>query len=287
MQHIKNCIYHSRDLDGWTSAAIVKRVNPDVNLIGYDYGQDADEVINQIGEGEVTVMADVSFPAHKMDELNKKADLIWIDHHLSAINEMEQYEEKHSLYPLDGRRNSDFAACELVWSYFLPNVPVPLQLYLLGCYDSFRHKGTEDEDRVLEFQYYARSVAQNPEECAQFLDESVETGVALAIGRGIYKYLIVEAQQIYRKGFAMDFDGQKFIAFNRERFNPINFGIHYHDKYAGAACFWLSGKDQWSFSLYNDDGFIDVSEICKKRGGGGHTGAAGFVCNTKELIKML
>ena len=38
------CIYHSRDLDGWASGAVVKKWceenNYEIELIGYDYGQD-------------------------------------------------------------------------------------------------------------------------------------------------------------------------------------------------------------------------------------------------------
>jgi hypothetical protein len=34
---------------------------------------------------------------------------------------------------------------------------------------------------------------------------------------------------------------------------------------------------QWIVSLYSDK--MDVSEIAKRHGGGGHKGAAGFVCS--------
>ena len=77
---------------------------------------------------------------------------------------------------------------------------------------------------------------------------------------------------------------------NRKRFNPVNFGIQYHnDKaddvyyYDGVACFHYE-NDVWNFSLYNDNGKVDCSEICKKRGGGGHAGAAGFRTNDLNLI---
>ena len=32
------CFYHSKDLDGWCSGAIVKKAHPDCVMIGIDYG---------------------------------------------------------------------------------------------------------------------------------------------------------------------------------------------------------------------------------------------------------
>ena len=73
-----------------------------------------------------------------------------------------------------------------------------------------------------------------------------------------------------------------FICINRERFNPINFGIDYHkDGYDGAACFHFDGT-HWCFSLYNDNGEVDCSQIAKQFGGGGHKGAAGFRLPSKD-----
>ena len=77
---------------------------------------------------------------------------------------------------------------------------------------------------------------------------------------------------------------RKFICINRERFNPIDFGIDYHkDGYDGCACFhYANGK--WNFSLYNDNGIVDCSLIAKQYGGGGHKGASGFVISDLDLI---
>jgi len=78
---------------------------------------------------------------------------------------------------------------------------------------------------------------------------------------------------------------RSFVCINKERFNPINFGIDYHkDGYDGAACFhYANGK--WNFSLYNDNGNVDCSAIAKQYGGGGHKGAAGFIIdNINDII---
>lgn len=79
-----------------------------------------------------------------------------------------------------------------------------------------------------------------------------------------------------------------FICFNKERFNPINFGIDYHkDGYDGAACFHRTKDGNWAFSLYNDNGLVDCSLIAKQYGGGGHKGASGFIAGSGTLLQII
>lgn len=143
---------------------------------------------------------------------------------------------------------------------------------------------------MLEFQYAARTYLKDWVDCynmlTNFHDEDI-IPTYLERGRAIYRYLHEEAKQIYSKKFSVFFKGKHFAVVNRERFNPVNFGIDYHkDGYEGFACFWWTGK-VWMFSLYNDDGKVDCSEICKQYGGGGHKGAAGFtVLNVQEFLEL-
>ena len=282
------CIYHSRDLDGWMSAAVVKLKFPDVELIGWDYGQPIPD-LNPEKHSEL-IMVDISFPPEIMESLRDPFNLIWIDHHLSAIQQNKWIEGSGFG---KGIRRVDFAACELTWKFFFPDQEMPEIVRLLGRYDCFGHKGTAEELTVLQFQYGARAAISNPDDAYKYLSRIVncpdppETTTfhnILDNGRAIYKYLCTEAQQTYAKRFSTLFDGHTFACVNQERFNPINFGIDYHkDGYDGFACFWYN-KGKWSFSLYNDNGLVDCSEICKSRGGGGHKGASGFVTDNIDWL---
>lgn len=311
------CIYHSRDLDGWSSAAIVKlamrnNVSAIVDLDkgtteiappeeaqdqgtlyfkGYDYGQP----IPDISEYERVIMCDVSFPKEDMLKINKDLGgtyFIWIDHHQRQIDIINPYLEEHG-FPMDGLITEPGelrAACELTWDYFFGTDPMPELIRLLGRYDCFGHKGTDEELMVLQFQYGARGAMTCLNDVYEILiDENIEDIVSdiHMKGIGIYNYLCTDAEATYAKAFPMKFPNPKtngktifaplkFLAVNQERFNPINFGIDYHkDGYDGFACFWF--KDgKWTFSLYNDNDSIDCAEICAIFGGGGHKGAAGF-----------
>ncbi len=317
------CIYHSIDLDGWMSAAIVKHwwqseqgsyiqehdhiTNPNtgedsIDFIGYNYGQP----IPDLSEYSKVIMCDISFPKEKMIKLWDKLgveSMIWIDHHISAIKDIQD-----TKWLWEGSQDTKFAACELTWQYFFPNDTMPEIVRLLGRYDCFGHKGTDEEIYVLEFQYGARTCISNYNDAYNYLYNclmqtnigSIEHSIWLN-GKAIYHYLCTDAKQSYKNGFTIHFDEillddngfpncrqrQKFICINKERFNPINFGIDYHaDGYEGCASFYYA-NGKWNFSIYNDDSSVDCSSIAKQFGGGGHKGAAGFILNIEEFNNLI
>lgn len=330
------CIYHGVDLDGWMSAAIVKHwfnqqeiptarrycsvckhILPDdwvgstsccgsitttdnntLDFIGYNYGQS----IPDLSEYGKVIMVDISFPKEEMIKLWDKLgvdNMIWIDHHISAIKDIQD-----TKWLWEGRQDTNFAACELTWQYFFPDKPMPEIVRLLGRYDCFGSRGTDEETTVLEFQYGARECISNYKDAYNYLHNCLLQEKLNAIensiwrnGKSIYAYLCTEAKQAYKNGFPIEFIGgkdnsvahteKKFICINKERFNPINFGIDYHkDGYDGAACFHYDGK-VWKWSLYNDNGLVDCSIIAKQYGGGGHQGASGFILNNEQFLTFI
>lgn len=281
------CIYHSRDLDGWMSAAIVKKWHPQTKLIGWDYGMP--EPISEEVEGNEVILVDISLSEAFMTENRNR--ITWIDHHKSAI-------DKYEPLNLPGLRDASFAACELTWKFFFTDQEMPEIVRLLGRYDCFGHKGTDEELSVLQFQYAARLMITNPEEALNALENMVDAAIKewITIGAGIHSYLCVEAKQIYSRAFPVAFLvheseskalAYQFLCVNQERFNPINFGIDYHkDGHNAFVCYWYQ-NGKWVFSVYNDNGEVDCSAICKMLGGGGHKGAAGFTTEGLEFIAKL
>ena len=83
---------------------------------------------------------------------------------------------------------------------------------------------------------------------------------------------------ISKKGFETIFEGYKAFALNLGLCNSEYFKSVDNGTYDLLMPFSFDG-DEWIISLYSRN--IDVSEIAKKYGGGGHKGAAGFHC--KEL----
>jgi oligoribonuclease NrnB/cAMP/cGMP phosphodiesterase (DHH superfamily) len=301
------CVYHRIDLDGWMSAAIVKhwftetvirRGEADtpvdsINFIGYHYG----DPIPDLSEYDKVIMVDVSFPNEVMLELADRLsfDFIWIDHHQPKINEVSKYLLDNYTLNIDGLTTIEgrpkFAACELTWKYLfnetwngIEETPMPEIVRLLGRYDCFGHKGTSEEQKVLEFQYGARAVISNMDDAYRYLTKSIKgeqiEKSILIDGGAIYQYLCTEAKQIYANGVEIglsypiekvsinndidkpgingaSFKAQlvpfRFICINRERFNPINFGINYHD--------YKELKIGDKFTATFDNGIYTVSSI--------------------------
>jgi len=143
------CFYHSSDLDGLCSGAIMARAMPDAEMRGYDYGQPfpwADV------EGRDVHMSDVSLqPGEDMARLATVAkSLTWVDHHKSAIDDAAT----RGLSGLPGLRRIGDAACELCWEfYFGGKKPEPLGVHLLGRYDVWAWR---DVPGALEYQFGMR-----------------------------------------------------------------------------------------------------------------------------------
>ena len=320
-------IYHSIDLDGWMSAAIVKHwwINKhknsyiqtnknqytaqngcdSIDFIGYNHYQP----IPDLSTYDEIIMCDISFSAEEMKKISSKT--IWIDHHISSILDWQNVELSdldNKIYQLEGIRDTKFAACELTWMYLFPNETIPEIVRLLGLYDSFRHKCTDDEEKVLEFQYGARSIIKNYEDAYDYLNieyrkygeynQEINKRISDK-GLSIYQYLCTDAIHIYNTGFEIILqepyvgqwgsgkENRKFICINNERFNPSNFGINYHDDgYDGCACFYYD-NGMWNFSIYNANGLVDCSLIAKQYGGGGHMGASGMMLNTEQFLKLI
>ena len=186
------CIYHSRDLGGWMSAAIVKKWHDehaddtvsreDLIMIGWDYGNP----LPLIEPGPKVIMVDISFPKLNMCDINKKNQFIWIDHHISAIKSIDSAD-----ILIFGLRDTKYAACELTWKYFFPDETMPEVVRLLGRYDCFGHKGTSEEQKVLEFQYGARANMFDVDTCYNVLKNwtlQLEYSIHVA-GYEIYNYL--------------------------------------------------------------------------------------------------
>lgn len=271
------CIYHSRDLDGWTSAAIVKDFYPSAELVGWDYGDPVPHF--NVYDYHKIFLVDISFPAEAMQKLPHHTH--WIDHHPSAIKDSQEHRYDH----LNGVRNIMYAACELTWEYLHDKQVIPDGVHLIGMYDSFRHKRESlvYQREVMNFQYAARTYVSSPRQAASLL--TMKTQPWIDAGNHIFEFMTTDALATLSNAFPVEILGHKGQMVNAVRFNPKNFEIEYGGEFFG--CFHYTGT-KWVVSLYSDGpNKIDVSVLCKKFGGGGHAGAAGFQIESTEGLHAI
>jgi oligoribonuclease NrnB/cAMP/cGMP phosphodiesterase (DHH superfamily) len=232
---------------------------------------------------------DLSVP-QLMDHTN----LIWIDHHKTAI---DRYPASIPGYRIDG-----VAACRLTWQWFLLHsewdpreqhppydlpakhafierlVPEPYAVRLAGEYDIWDKR----DDNADLFQYGLRSQYLTPDDWDALLNPGQgEEGLPYRLlnqGRAV-KYAKEQENKsiITRSGYDVTFEGLTFLACNHAMFNSHLFtgGVKdHHDALLG----WRFDGKKFIMSLYHAPGkeHHDLSEIAKKYGGGGHRGACGF-----------
>ena len=249
-------------------------------MIGINYGDEFPW--NTIEKDEVVYMVDFGLqPFKEMVRLNNYCELVWIDHHKSAIQEYEEYEfyiEHEQIgWKIDGLRRIGIGACALVWEFLYPQRAIPYGVRLLAEYDVWNHENPE----TLPFQYGMRIENTLPDSdiwrlalygnVSFFIDEIVTAG------KSILKY-VNQYNEMYAKGsyFFTKFEGYKCIAINKGLTSSQLFDSVKNDEVDIMIAFsWRKGK--WIISLYSTK--VDVSAIAKSYGGGGHEGAAGLSCD--------
>ena len=271
------CFYHSADLDGHCSGAIIKGKYPECEMIGVDYGKDFPWY--SIEADEKVFMVDFSLqPFEEMATLVKVCpDLVWIDHHKSAIEEYKEWLNAGNA-PILGIQRIGIGACALVWEYLCPETNLPTFIKLLGEYDVWNHS----DPRTLSFQYGMRQFADTNPSNQEFwlsLFDVEEVQRITEIGGVILAYIKTEnGKYCDACSFKTELDGLKCIAVNKMLANSQLFDSVWNEKKYDAMLTFGFRNGKWTISLYSTKDNVDVSAIAKSHGGGGHKGAAGFQC---------
>jgi len=270
------CIHHN-DLDGKCAAAIVgKYFGGKLSFHETDY---KDVVPLTKVAGEDVVIVDFSYKPEAMLQIVESANsVVWIDHHVTAKDYPYQY--------LTGLRNFDdkkFSGCELTWLYYFPMDKMPLSVQLIGDYDKWALK--LDDSKVF---YEGMKLEKNgPEEYVwrELLDTAyyqkvkkiAEAGKCAILYRNNY------CDGLCRSfGYETELAGHRAYACNQYMFGSGGF-THRFAQYPVCIAYIYDGK-RFTVSLYSET--IDVGEIAKKNGGGGHKGAAGFACDVLPFKRL-
>jgi oligoribonuclease NrnB/cAMP/cGMP phosphodiesterase (DHH superfamily) len=264
------CFYHS-DLDGKCSAAIVLRSEPDCKLVPVDY---RDRIpIEEVEADEEVIIVDFSLQsdADWKRLLRQSHDIVWIDHHESAIKKAEAL----GIDQLPGIRKIGESGCLLTWKWFHGDVQIPRAVEIINQWDLWTHN---DDPDVLDFIFGLKLENTHP---ASRLWESIfssEDAIA-AIQR---KGRIVEPYDrkrnrayLHKFAFEADFEGHRCLACNVGLSGSRLFDSMRDRGYDIFITFVYDGEKH-SVYLFSDT--VKVNTLAEKYGGGGHAGAAGFTC---------
>lgn len=279
------CIYHIADHDGKGSAAIVKSVYPDIELMGLNH--DMEIPYDEIKKHDKIIVCDISLPLEFMFELNESADFTWIDHHISVIEQYEKTVTQKGKKPLKGLRRVGTAAMVLTWEYFYPDRELPLGIKLLGLNDIFDLK----DKRVRPFEYAMQSLGVNrptDKVWEDIINGTMDIDAMVEKGKAILSYIRNRNFRLVRaQAFESEYEGLKCICANMPQgYSEFYDSLDNIKDYDMMVNFFMNKKNCWNLSFYTSKEDVDVSKIAEKFGGGGHAKAAG-ASSLKELPEFL
>lgn len=297
MVHI---LTHS-DLDGYSAGYVVLQHFGKKNCNIEHFNYDREPVIEKYGEGDTVVITDYSLSNDQyrqiFAQIGETGDLIWLDHHISAIN---RYHEEKDLY-LQGLRSTKYCGAALAWFYFndfdtedVENIPyeelvekLPLWLRLVDAWDTW--KTDSPYRRNAELLNLALCNELSMENIARIArDDIVYTYNLLkpiSTGKLYEKYKDMWAKQFREKYMFIleDNPGEQFGTHRKIRIAMMNIGCanstffgEYINECDVCITFCCNGQE-FVVSAYSSKDDIDCSLFAKNHGGGGHKGAAGCI----------
>lgn len=293
-------IFYHNDLDGRCAAFWVMckadTDNETIELNEINYGMKFP--IETICKDEDVYIVDYSIEPSEMDELlHITKNVVWIDHHISAINKYKDFGKDIKGIRLDG-----VAGCMLTYCYlehmtkhgnteygvvpFDMNMvkEAPYFTHLIADYDVWKFQFGEYSKKFHVAFYNLHNTAPTSHEWVSLLEDIDGSYIDDIIleGNAVLKYKQNYAKDYCKSlGFETEFEGHRCYA--------LNIGLAGSDwvesvneyLYEMFILFAFNGTD-WTYSLRSS--IVDCSKIALKYGGGGHKGAAGFRSD-KLLIK--
>lgn len=281
MLHI---IYHD-DMDGWISADILMTyLSGEVILHECSYQRNNFSFKN-IKNNDTVYILDYSFPPQKMKLLKQKTDLIWIDHHKSAIELSQEY----GYSDVKGIRKNGKCGAQLTYEYCYGSKVVSNKFVkYVGQFDTYRN--SEDRqffhETILPFFYgfelnkeYFNPNNHYINDIYEFNNDLIES--LIKQGKVVYKYNKVRFEEICnKKSFIRDAFGCRILCLNTNEKGTMVFQIpeYFDETKHDMMCIYNYDGGKWNYGFYapKSKTFVDCSKIAMKYGGGGHKGSSGF-----------
>lgn len=273
------CIYHDNCDDGFAAAyAVWKRFGDGVEYVPCQYGRKAPDVT-----GKDVLIVDFSFKKDDMLALAAQAKrVIVLDHHKTAEAELKDFMrlecvggpfEKRYADRLHGGVGVCFdmekSGCRMAWEYCFGDQPMPEWFAAVEDRDLWRFALPSTKEICIAIRSYPRDFA---------LWDGFDVTALKHEGEAIRRYVDMIVSNICDTAFVEEIAGHKVPVaacsydFVSETAHQL---LHRNPDAPFAACL-VRSHDGLTYSLRSMDDRMDVSEIAKANGGGGHRNAAGF-----------
>lgn len=266
------CFCHN-DADGKCGGAIVLRKYPECEVRTIDYKDEFP--IDDIEKDERVFIIDYSLPPDMMRRLmNRTMDIVWIDHHRTAIARYEGFDGIEDI--ASSVLDTSHSGCYLTWTAIYPDAPVPRSVKLIEDWDIWKHEFAPTNEHFILF---LDSMDTHPMRAMDLWEEIFSDNIDDFIDRGkAIKGYVDNRNREFAEEFGFECRLEKFpryrcFAMNAARCSSKGFASVDDGSYDIFVAFVYDGS-KYSVSLYSTR--VDVSEVATEYGGGGHKGAAGF-----------
>lgn len=259
------CIYHGNCYDGFTAAWAVYQHHPGASFLAATYGDEAPNVT-----GRDVVIVDFSYPRDVLERMHAQAkSLLVLDHHKSA---------EAALAGLDyAVFNQNRSGAGMAWDYFGGGAPCPQLVQYVEDRDLWRHAlphSREINAWIMSFSFDFNTWTQ----MAKTLEHQDMRQTAIAAGAALEAKHVKDCHAVIQAALTeIEVLGHRVPAVNA----PFTMASDIGNILAAMpgvpfAVMYYDALMERRFSLRSTDKGLDVSEIAKHFGGGGHRNAAGF-----------
>ncbi len=270
-------IYHGNCADGFGAAWVFKRWGDRE----YDFHAGVYQSPPPDVEGREVYLVDFSYKRNVVEQMREKAArIVLIDHHKTAIDDLAPLIESHTIESLT---SLDHSGAMLAWRWFngnLNDADAPRLLHHIEDRDLWRFAlpGTREIQANVFSHPYDFAVWDTL--MARPVEEMIAEGKA--IERKHHKDIAELVGVVTRR---MMIGGYNVPIANLPYTLTSDAGHLLAKGEPFAGCYWDT-PDGRVFSLRSQNDGLDVSEIAKLYGGGGHRNASGFRIRYDELHKF-
>jgi oligoribonuclease NrnB/cAMP/cGMP phosphodiesterase (DHH superfamily) len=256
----KLVLYHGQCLDGFAAAWVAfRRFGGSAEYHAVQYG----DTVKWPVEGRDVLILDFSFPRAELIGMKEKASaLLVLDHHMTAKEDLAGLD--FAVFDLER------SGATLTWDYFFPDERRPWLVSYVEDKDLWRWKLPDSEAVSAALQSYSRSF--------KAWEKIQRNGVEALIAEGKpilrYKNRLIETAASRTK--MIDLDGHRVPMVTSCVLQSEIGGRLAKDHPFVVIVFETEGRRIWSLRSHEKGG-VNVAEIARRHGGGGHPNAAGFI----------
>lgn len=272
-------IYHGNCADGFTSAWIARKRFSQMDDVTVDYHAGVyGDPPPDAGQYHQVYILDFSYKHPVLVEWAQKFNAVpicIIDHHKTAQEDLVDLPAN-----VETHFNMQESGASLTWDFFFPHEPRPDIVELVKDRDLW--KFNDPRTRPFAAGLFAQKYEfDNWDKAAEHIDGFVEAGKAIELKH------FKDIEELMPKTCTMlHIDGYDVRGYNLPYTMSSDVGnIAAKTEEPFGCCYWIDGADVVFSLRSNDTKEVDVSEIAKKYGGGGHRNAAGFKVSLDVFVE--